>query len=203
MKRILSLSAALLAACALVGGANAQEEKKAGPESLVGKPAPEIAGDFALNGKPVKLSDLKGKVVVLDFWAVWCGPCIATIPHLNELQKEFGDKGLEIVGQTYYDKRFGFDKDAGRLTPVKEEPTVAAMQTTLRDFAGHHKQSYRIQSMSRDEWNKIVSGDYGVTGIPTVVVIDKKGVVRLVKIGSGDANAKAVKEEVEKLLAEK
>src|SRR5262249_41467442 len=64
---------------------------------LLGKPAPEVTGVFGLNGETKKLSDLKGKVVLLDYWAVWCGPCIATFPHLRDWTKEYGKEGLEIV----------------------------------------------------------------------------------------------------------
>ncbi|HEY0379720.1 MAG TPA: TlpA disulfide reductase family protein [Pyrinomonadaceae bacterium] len=51
-----------------------------------------------LEGKPFKLSDLKGKVLILDLWATWCGPCRSSIPELVNLQKEFGPKGLEVIG---------------------------------------------------------------------------------------------------------
>jgi thiol-disulfide isomerase/thioredoxin len=51
-----------------------------------------------LNGTEVKLGELKGKVVMLDFWATWCGPCIAAIPHTNELAKKYQDRGLVIIG---------------------------------------------------------------------------------------------------------
>ena len=65
--------------------------------ALKAEPAP--AFDLQdLNGKSVKLSDFKGKVVILDFWATWCPPCRAEIPHFVELQNEYRDKGLVVVG---------------------------------------------------------------------------------------------------------
>src|SRR5690348_15801968 len=51
-----------------------------------------------LDGKPVKLSDYKGKVVILDFWATWCWPCRMEIPGLIDLQKKYGDRGLVVIG---------------------------------------------------------------------------------------------------------
>src|SRR5262249_55495959 len=97
-----------------------KDDQKADPQQeLVGKPAPDFpTPDFALNGKPASLAGLKGKVVLLVFWAVWCGPCIATFPHLRDWSKEYKDKGLEIVGVTPYYETFGFDKDAGKLKRV-------------------------------------------------------------------------------------
>jgi len=65
--------------------------------ALEGKPMPALDPTEWVNGE-VKLADMKGKVVIVDFYATWCGPCMAAIPHNNELLKKYKDKGLVIVG---------------------------------------------------------------------------------------------------------
>lgn len=65
--------------------------------TLAGKPAPEIEATDLDTGRPVKLAELRGKVVVLDFWGYWCGPCTGNMPHLVDLQKKFAGQPLEIV----------------------------------------------------------------------------------------------------------
>jgi thiol-disulfide isomerase/thioredoxin len=172
---------------------------------LIGKPAPDFAGDFAVNGKAGKLSDLKGKVVLVDFWAVWCGPCIATFPHLRDWHKEYSDKGLEIVGVTMYNcergRNYGFDKNTGKLTRATSQ-TKEGEQELLKDFAGHHKLQHRLMTLGKDDVTKTFK-DYKVSGIPHVVVIDRKGNIQLVKVGSGEENAKAIEAKLKELLAEK
>jgi thiol-disulfide isomerase/thioredoxin len=65
--------------------------------NLLGKPAPPVAGTD-VDGKPVSLADLKGKVVLVDFWATWCPPCVASIPTLNALAQKYHDQGFAILG---------------------------------------------------------------------------------------------------------
>jgi thiol-disulfide isomerase/thioredoxin len=193
----------LLALLVWGGVRSAADDPKEDPHaSLIGKPAPDFQGEFALNGKPVKLSDLKGKVVLLDFWAVWCGPCVATFPHLREWNTEYRDKGLEIVGVTTYYQKFAFDKDSGKLTQAQQNLTKEEEQAMLKDFAAHHKLTHRLLALPKEEIKKVYD-EYKVTGIPQAVLIDRKGVVRLVKVGSGKENADALAQMIKELVAEK
>lgn len=169
---------------------------------LLGKPAPDIVAEFSFNGETKKLSDLKGKVVLVDFWAVWCGPCIATFPHLRDWNQEFKKQGLEIVGVTTYFKQLGFDKDTGKLKKLDEAMTPGAEHDMLKDFVGFHKLEHRMLTVTDDTW-KGFGKDYRVRGIPHVALIDRKGIVRMVRVGASPQNAEELGEEIRKLVAEK
>jgi thiol-disulfide isomerase/thioredoxin len=164
--------------------------------ALVGKKAAPLEVDTWVNGSPLTDADLKGKVVLIDFWAVWCGPCVATFPHLREWNAKYADKGLVMIGLTrYYNYEWDEKTDkaaraaSGKVAPEKE-------QAMLVKFAAANKLTHRFGIQKSNATAEF----YGVTGIPQVVVIDREGKVRLIRVGSGDENAKAVGAMLDKLL---
>ena len=133
--------------------------------------------------------------MLLDFWAVWCGPCIASFPDLREWNEKYADKGLVMIGLTSY---YNYDWDAKTDKATRTEAKVPAEkeQAMLVKFAAQHKLTHRLGIGSDYPFSKY----YGVTGIPQVVVIDRDSIIRLVKVGSGEINAKAISDLLATLL---
>src|SRR5262245_47480924 len=165
---------------------------------MIGKDAAPLKVETWVNGSPLTDADLKGKVVFLDFWAVWCGPCIATFPHLREWNEKYGDKGLVMIGVTNY-YNYKWDAEAKKAGRVQDKVTPAEEQEMLVHFAESHDLKHRFAIESQ----RSLSDYYGVSGIPHVVVIDQEGKIRLMKVGSGEANAKDIAELLEQLLGQK
>ncbi len=138
----------------------------------VGDTLPELS-TFGLEGKLP--DDLKGKVVLLDFWASWCGPCKESFPVMDELQQKYGAKGLVILA-------------------VNVDENVAAMKDFLKD----HPVQFNIL---HDATKKLV-GAANIASMPTSFLIGKDGkVVAIHKGFHGKDTAKEYVAEVEKLLA--
>jgi len=97
---------------------------------------------------------------------------------------------------------YGFDKAGGKLKRAEANLTKDQEHDMLKDFAGHHKLEHRLLTVSGDASKKVYS-DYKVTGIPTAVLIDRQGVVRMVKVGSSKENAEALAQLIKELIAEK
>jgi thiol-disulfide isomerase/thioredoxin len=172
---------------------------------LVGKAAPAFRGDFALNGKAIQLSDLKGKVVLLDFWAVQSGSCLSVLPRLREWQKTYKADGLEIVGVTYFNyqigQKLGFDKATGKI----QKQDVADRKSDLamfKDFSAYHKIDHLLLLLNKDNALETFTA-YGVNGVPQIVLIDRQGVIRAIRTNDAEIGGGTLESDIKKLLAEK
>lgn len=148
---------------------------------------PEIVGSEWIEQQPVKLADLRGQVVLLDFWAPWCGPCRITLPAFARWQKSYKNRGLVVLGLTKY---YGHG-DGQQLTPPEE-------LVYLRQFRKRNMLPYGfvVADSSVNEFN------YGVFSIPTSFLIDRKGVVRYISLGADEEEIAVLGEMIKKLLAE-
>ena len=139
---------------------------------LIGNLAPSFTLQD-LNGQQVSLSDFKGKVVLLDFWATWCGPCVRAMPHLEALHKSYKDEGLVVIGincETDHSDVKAFAKD--RIS-----------YTTLLD--------------ADKQFN-----EYAIEGIPTLFYVDREGKIRYRDVGFGPGREKQIEQRVKELLKE-
>ncbi|MDM7915443.1 MAG: TlpA family protein disulfide reductase [Candidatus Eisenbacteria bacterium] len=174
----------LLAACQGSGGDRKtdREAERATPagEAGSGSGLPVVAADRrspspdfslpTLAGEAFQLADRKGKVVLVDFWATWCGPCRASIPHLIDLQKQYGSQGLEVVGISL------------------DNP---GMDATVAAFARQMGINYPIVL---DPSGEVANRFGGVPAIPTFFLIDRGGrtAVKVEGLRSKESLAKAV-----------
>ncbi len=148
---------------------------------------PEIRVDEWIDQKPTKLSDLRGQVVLLDFWAPWCGPCRATFPRLQKWHESYKGRGLVILGVTNF-----FGRAEGKeLTRVQELAYLRTFKKTFRLPYG-----FAVADSEENDRN------YAVASIPTTFLIDRRGMVRFISTGSGDQENAALSKMIKKLIDE-
>jgi cytochrome c-type biogenesis protein len=135
-------------------GANAPAATTAANDASAAKPAPEVSLR-ALDGQPFRLADLRGRVVLLNFWATWCVPCRSEIPLLNAMQRDHAARGFTVVGVSTHDDAEG-----------------------VRDFQQELRQDYTLVLGETEAATK-----FGVVPLPTTFLIDRQGRIRKVITG--------------------
>jgi cytochrome c biogenesis protein CcmG/thiol:disulfide interchange protein DsbE len=145
-----------------------------GENSLNGKPAKDFS--LILNGKPAHLSDLRGKVVVLNFWATWCPPCVDETPSLNELQAKIAPEGGVVLG-------------------VSVDDDAQAYQAFL-------KNNGVIFPTFRDD-SKTIAANYGTSRFPETYLIDRQGRIERKIIGSQDWTSGDISVYIQSLLLQR
>ncbi|HEX4749374.1 MAG TPA: TlpA disulfide reductase family protein [Bryobacteraceae bacterium] len=139
----------LLLACSRSRVTNAEASSVPGIKTLKNRrPAPDFTLKDA-SGQATKLSDLKGKVVLLNFWATWCGPCALEIPWFEQFEQQYRSKGLEIVGVSMDEEGWG----------------------VVRPYIAEHKINYRVL-LGNDSVGELYGG---VDSLPTTFIIDREG----------------------------
>jgi thiol-disulfide isomerase/thioredoxin len=155
---------------------------------MIGAPAPGLLAETWINCEPLNLEDLKGKAVVIIFWAPWSEPCRRVIPLLVKNYNQYKDDGLVVIGIS---KIYGsYNDDIRSKGMVSKEDEISL----IREFAGRHKITYPVAISDAGS----VFETYGVRGIPALFLIDKEGNVTDINVGSGDL--KGLEERIIELL---
>ncbi|HEV7904238.1 MAG TPA: TlpA disulfide reductase family protein [Pyrinomonadaceae bacterium] len=150
--------------------------------------APEIAVADWIEQKPATLAGLRGRVVLLDFWALWCTPCHAALPHIAEWQEKYKERGLSVVALTEYRNTVN-----GRRVRTPQE------EGELRRFKRASRLPFGFAVADTQE----TADAYGVTTIPVAVLIDRRGVVRFLNVGANETDIAELHDMIVRLLDEK
>jgi thiol-disulfide isomerase/thioredoxin len=151
-----------------------QDQKR--DEVLMNKLAPALAITAFLDEKTsLTLARLKGKVVIVDFWATWCRPCRKAIPQLVKLKKDYGDRGLEVIGVTRFYQRAYSPKNGLKRT-IDETTEKEIVRQCAKALGVNYPIAFTSAAFKK----------YYVYSIPQLILIDRAGKIRHIQVGFGD-----------------
>ena len=157
--------------------------------SLIGEPAPEILIKHWINSAPLSLEDLRGRVLLLEFWATWCRSCVEVFPKVKRLYEEHGERGLSVLALTrhYYTSPGPVDSAEKELELIHNYVREQALEFPV--------------GVAEDATTQMT---YGAVGLPTVALIDRRGVVRAFgRFDAGEAGDPIFEEILARCLDEK
>jgi len=144
--------------------------------STQGAKVGDLAPDFQFynpEGKPVSLSDLRGKPVMLNFWATWCGPCVSEMPYIQQVYEEWSAKGLMLLAIN-----------------------IGGTPSQVEEFLRNHNLSLPVLLDTK----QVIARKYGIWAIPTTFFIDKDGIIQSVRVGAFP-NKEAIESELNKIMS--
>jgi thiol-disulfide isomerase/thioredoxin len=130
---------------------------------MVGQQVPPITNEIWLNGDPVQPAELKGKVVLVEFWTFGCYNCRNVEPYVKQWHQQYADQGLVIIG--VHSPEFSYEKDMEKVRHYLKDQNIRYLVSIDNDFS---------------TWNR-----YGNRYWPSMYLIDKRGVIRYVRVGEG------------------
>ncbi|HEX5104967.1 MAG TPA: TlpA disulfide reductase family protein [Pirellulaceae bacterium] len=166
-------------------------------DRLIGAQAAPLQVEHWVSGAPLTDRDLKGKVVILDFFAVWCRPSIETFPELAKWREKHGEQGLMIVGLTNYYNYHWDERTQGPRQTSGEVPQQTEHEM-LQRFAKQHELKHSLGTLTGED----IHNFYGVTAIPQIVVVDRQGVIRYIGAGNQSENIPEITALLDKLLGD-
>jgi thiol-disulfide isomerase/thioredoxin len=152
-------------------GGRVQLRDRARQVEILGSAAPEIHVLTWINNDATTLRSMRGRVVLLEFWATWCKPCQEMFPKLRRLDEEYGPRGLEVIALTRHYMAY-------RATAASQSEELELMRKVVREQG----LNFRV-GVAEDERTQEL---YGATGLPMLAVIDREGIVRYAHFGGGE-----------------